>query len=145
LILSVLSAGIIAGAFGVLFNIRGKNILFAGLNGAIGFCIYFLIIYFGIASYIAMFFASTSMAVYAEIVARLRKAPASIFLVAALIPIVPGGGIFQFVLYLLQGATESATSTAFITLMETGGIAIGVIIVSSVIKMTPRRKTDKFR
>jgi len=140
-ILSVLSAGVVAGAFGLLFNVRGKNVLFAGINGSIGYSVFTLIIHLEIASFIAMFFASITMAVFAEIAARIRKAPASLFLVAALIPIVPGGGIFQFVLYILQGLRDAATSTGINALMETGGIAVGVIIVSSVIKMIPRRKT----
>jgi len=141
-ILSILSAGFVAGAFGILFNVRGKNVFFAGLNGSIGFSIYSLALHLGIGSYIAMFFASIGMAVYSEITARLRKAPASLFLVAALIPIVPGGGIFQFVLYILQGEISAATATGMITLMETGGIAIGVIIVSSVIKMMPHNHNN---
>jgi len=140
MILPILSAGIVACAFGVLFNVHGKNVFLSGLNGSIGFGIFSLTLHMGIASYIAMFFASMGMAVCAEIAARLRKAPASMFLVAALIPIVPGGGIFQFVLYLLQGERNSAISTGLGALMETGGIAIGIIIVSSVIKMMPRSK-----
>jgi len=140
MILPILFAGIVSLAFGVLFNVRGKNLLFAGANGIIGFSIFSLAIHMGMASYIAMFFASVAMAMYAEVAARLRKTPTSLFLVAALIPIVPGGGIFQFVLYLLQGAREAATTTGIVTLMETGGIAIGVIVVSSIIKMVPRRK-----
>lgn len=139
MILTILSAGVMASVFGVLFNIRGINVLFVGINGVIGFSIFTLSIHVGLASYIAMFFASITMASYAEIVARLRRAPALLFLVAALIPIVPGGGIFQFVLYILQGARESAVSTGVITLMETGGIAIGIIIVSSIIKIAYRR------
>jgi len=137
--LSIIFAGIVAVAFGVLFNVRGKNLLFAGVNGVMGFSIFSLLIYVGMASYVAMFFASVGMAVYAEVAARIRKTPTSLFLVAALIPIVPGGGIFQFVLYLLQGSREAATTTGIVTFMETGGIAIGVIVVSSIIKMVPRR------
>jgi len=140
LILSVLLAGIATVAFGVLFNIHGKTLLYVGLNGAIGFFIYSLSIHWGISSYTSMFFASTGMTIYAEIAARVRKTPASLYLIAALIPIVPGGGIYRFVLYLLQGIMEEALSTGVITLMETGGIALGVIVVSSVIKMTPRRR-----
>jgi len=139
MIISVVFAGVVAVAFGILFNMRGKNLVFAGANGIIGFSIFSFAIHVGMASYVAMFFASVAMAMYAEVAARLRKMPTSLFLVAALIPIVPGGGIFQFVLYLLQGAGEAATTTGIVTLMETGGIAIGVIIVSSVIKMVPRR------
>ena len=140
MIVSILSAGIVAVAFGILFNVRGKNVFFTGLNGAIGFGIYSIILHFEIRSYVAMLFASMGMAVCAEIAARVRKAPASIFLVAALIPIVPGGGIFQFVLYVLQTEISAATSAGMIALMETGGIAIGVIVVSSTIKIMPQRK-----
>jgi len=140
MILEILAAGIISVAFGFIFNIRGKNLIFTGLNGALGLGIFSLSLHLGTASYVAMFFATMVMAISAEIAARLRKAPASVFLVAALTPIVPGSGIFHFVLYLLQGAREAATATGVLTVMETAGIAIGVIIVTSFIKMIPRRK-----
>ena len=140
MILSILFAGVVAGAFGIFFNVRGKNLIFTIVNGTIGFGIFTLAIYLGGATYIAMFFSSVAMATYAEVAARIRKMPTSLFLVAALIPIVPGGGIFQFVLYLLQGAREYATTTGIVTLMETGSIAIGVIVVSSIIRTIPRRR-----
>lgn len=140
MILSILFAGVVAVAFGVLFNVRGKNLFLAGLNGLIGFAVFSAMVHMGTASYIAVFLASVAMAAYAEIAARIRKTPTSLFLVAALIPIVPGGGIFQFVLHLLQDGMEQAASVGIITLMETGAIAIGVILVSSIIRVVPRRR-----
>jgi uncharacterized membrane protein YjjB (DUF3815 family) len=135
MIFSVITAGIASGAFSIFFNIRGINTLFAAINGTIGFLIFSLLTQYGLASYIAMLFASMAMAAYAEILARLRKAPASLFLVAGIIPIVPGGGIFEFALSFIQGDNDMAVSIGIRTLLEAGSIALGIIIVSSVVKL----------
>jgi len=139
MMLNILFAGIISGAFGIIFNIRGKAIYTVAANGLVGYAVFQLSLHHGFSTYIAMLFASLVMSLNAEIIARILKMPASLFLIAALIPIIPGGGIYQFAMYLIQGLGEEAVVTAMTTLMETGGIALGVIIVSSVIKLTPRR------
>ena len=140
MIFTILLACVVTAAFGIIFNIRGKTLFYVGLNGAIGFCIYSVSLHFGVSSYTSMFFASTGMTIFAEITARLRRSPASLYLIAALIPIVPGGGIYQFVLYLIQGEMDSAFTTGVRTLLEAGGIALGVIVVSAAIKIRFRRK-----
>ena len=137
IIFQIFSAAIVAAAFGVLFNVRGKNLFFIGLNGFLGYLVYSVAVHYGYESYIGMFFASLIMAVYSEMAARFRKAPASTFLVAALIPIVPGGGMFRSVLILLQGDFAYAGIIALNTVLEAGAIAISIIIVSSVITLHP--------
>lgn len=131
--IQALAAGVAAMAFGLLFNIRGKNIVFAGLNGALGYGVYLLL--GGFQNYVSIFFASCAISLYAEIFARLRKAPASTFLIAAMIPLVPGGGIFQTFLYLLGGDAAEAVSKGLETLLEAGAICVGIVVVSSLVRL----------
>jgi uncharacterized membrane protein YjjB (DUF3815 family) len=140
MIWSIPAAAIISAAFGILFNVPGKKLIWCAINGALGFATLSILTYYGVSGYISIFFASAIMAIFAEVTARIQKIPTPLFLVAALIPIVPGGRIFQFVLYLLQGARDDATSMGISALIETGGIAIGVIFISSLIKLTPKIK-----
>lgn len=132
-------AGVAAWAFGILFNIRGVNLLFAGANGALGYLLYLLAVQAGGSNYSGLFVGALAMAALAEVLARLRKCPASVFLVAALIPMVPGGGMFRCMLYLLQGDTAQAASAALATLLDAGAIALAIILVSSLLETAPRR------
>ncbi len=126
-------------AFGILFNVQKKNLILTGINGGIGYLVYLLTLNQGFESYIGMLFASLLMSIIAEITARVRKTPASIFLAAALIPIVPGGGMFSCALHLLEGNNGLAIEAGIKTLLESGAIAIGIIVVSSFTKMIIHR------
>lgn len=143
MILKSLFAGVIAIAFGVLFNVHGKKLLLAGLNSAIGFFVYLFVEDLGYSSYVGMFFASLVISLFAEIFSRAWKVPATVFMVAALIPLVPGGGIFQTVLSALQKDFSTALAVGINTILEAAAIALGIIIISSVLKLVPNGITKK--
>jgi len=134
-LLKPIFAAAAAASFGILFNVRGKNLIFTGINGGFGYFIFALFTSHNYESYIGMFFASLVMTIFAEIAARKIKAPAAIFLAPALIPIVPGGRMFAFVLHLLEGNNQLAVADGIATLLQSGAIAIGIIIVSSMTKV----------
>lgn len=131
-------AAIATTSFGVFFNVRGKNLPITGLIGGIGYYLYTILVTNGFESYVGMFAASFVMAILAEFAARWRKAPATIFLAPALVPIVPGGRLFNFVLHLLEGNNDLAVVDGIYTLLESGSIAVGIIVVSSVTKVIVR-------
>ncbi len=134
MLVKVMFATVATASFGVIFNIRGLNLALAGITGGIGYLIVAVGATRGFETYIGMFLASLVMATLAEILARKRKAPASIFLAAALIPIVPGGRLFSFVMHFLEGDYQLAGVDGAATLLEGGAIAIGIIVVSSFTK-----------
>lgn len=135
MIAKTIFAVIATASFGILFNIRGLNLILAGINGGLGYLIVSVSTAEGAETYIGMFLASIAMTALAEILARYRKAPATVFLAAALIPIVPGGRLFNFVLHLLEGDYQTAAADGITTLLEAGAIAVGIIAVSSFTKV----------
>ena len=126
-------------SFGILFNVQKKNLLLAGVNGGLGYLLFSISTVNGFESHVGMFIASLGISVFAEIFARLQKAPASVFLAAALIPLVPGGTLFQFALNLLEGNNELALECGIRTILEAGALAVGIIVVSSLTKVFTRR------
>lgn len=140
IILKALSAGIVSAAFAVLFQIRGRKIAYAALCGALGYLVYLLL--YDINNLLAMFAASVVMALYSEIAARLFKSPATLFIIAGLIPIVPGGGMFSFVLKAMEGKLDEAASIGIMTLFEAGAIAGGIIMLSAISRMIFRIKKN---
>jgi len=61
-----------------------------------------------------------------------------VFLAGALIPIVPGGGLFSCVMQLLEGNNAQAVVIGIKTLFEAGAIAIAIIVISSLTKVVMR-------
>lgn len=120
--------------FGVVFQIRGKKLAYAAISGGISYLVY--LIFLDQSSVLACFWASCAITFYAEIMARRVKAPATVFLVAGLIPIVPGQGMYRCMFQALEGNLSVAAYTCYNTLLEAGAIAIGVAVVSSLVKIT---------
>ena len=69
LIKEVLATFIATIAFGVLFNIHGKNLFFAGIGGALGWLVYKIGLYCGLSVILSMFFSAIAFSAYSEIYA----------------------------------------------------------------------------
>lgn len=130
----ILSSFMASLGFGVLFNIKGNKLLLAGIGGSIGGTVYQIMIIFGASEIFSMFLGSISFSLYSEILARIYKTPVTTFLICALIPLVPGGGMYRTMLLVIQGKVEAALSMGLNTLSIAGVLVLGIMIVSTVIK-----------
>ena len=76
-----------------------------------------------------------AVAVYAEIMARLRKCPATSYLVISYFPLVPGFTIYQVMDYGIQGNTQLFLETFIRTFGIAGCIALGALAVSTAMRI----------
>lgn len=132
--LPVLYAFAACASFCPIFNIRGKNMLYAALGGALGWLIYLLSAGHG-TDIFQYFVASIAISAYAEIVARIRKSPSTCYLIIALLPLVPGGGVYYTMKSCIQGQFEEFADTGMHTLLIAGAIALGVLWVISMVRL----------
>ncbi|MBC3795723.1 threonine/serine exporter family protein [Acetobacterium tundrae] len=123
-------------AFAVVFNIKKNKLLFSALGGFVGqltFALFQLIIGNDVILYML---AAIAISLYAEIMARATSSPTTIYLAVALIPLVPGGGMYYTMLYFINGETDLGVSTGIHTLLISGAMAVGIILVSSLVTLT---------
>ena len=80
--------------FAIFFKMKGKQIILAGIGGAIAWAVYLLMAEYVEGEFIPNFVASVFVAIYAEIMARVNRAPTTIFLTAVAIPLLPGGSLY---------------------------------------------------
>ena len=90
-------------AFGLVYNIHGGGILICGLGGALGWFVYLAVQLFPIGSIPAAFAAAAAIAVFSECMARLRRCPVTGYLQVALLPLVPGSGIYYAMRHCVAG------------------------------------------
>jgi len=128
-------------SFGILFNIRGKNLIFASIGGGVGW-LFLLVLQqkFKLSPNFSLFAASIIIGIYSEIMARIFKSPVTIFAVCAIIPMVPGNGMYYTLYESVNGNVAKALSTGIQTLASAGVIATGIVLVSSVAKIINSRK-----
>ena len=78
---------------------------------------------------------SKVVSAWSEVMARLRKCPVTSYLLVALFPLVPGGGIYYTMEHALNGDTELFLDTLMHTLGLAGALAVGVLLVASVVRL----------
>lgn len=84
--------------------------------------------------------ASAAITLFAEVMARIQRAPVTIYLVPALIPLVPGGLIYEAMLHVLNGQNELFLSIGLHALTITGALTLGIVTVSSLMRLIYARK-----
>ena len=132
MILNCLYAFLSSLGFGVLFNIRDKNLIIASVGGALGWFTYLLSRKLQPSEIFSLFLAAMVVSIYSEIMARVFKTPVTIFIICGIIPLVPGGGMYFATLEAVKGNLEISMSKGIQTLFNAGAIAIGIVFVSSI-------------
>ena len=115
--------------FGIIFDLKGLKLLVAALNGMLGGIIYNLLLT-SQGEMMALFIASFSILAFAAIMARIIHCPTTILLISALVPLVPGGLMYETVLALIDNDMMLALSFALRTIYDVIAIVIGIVFAS---------------
>lgn len=129
-IIQIISAGLGAFGYSILFNIRRDKLLFAILGGSLTWLIYIFISHGCSNPFICNLTAAAFATLYAEVLARCKKAPTTCFLIPSVMPLIPGGGLY----YTISAAISKDTQMFeynFVNTVETAfGISIGIMFMS---------------
>ncbi len=129
--------------FGIIFNIRGKNLIFAALGGGLSWFFYLLLTQNKISNVVSLFISSIIFSIYSEICARYLKTPVTTLVICALIPLVPGAGMYYTMYESILGNVSEAASLGLDTISSAGALALGVIFVSTITKQVTNLKRVK--
>ena len=116
--------------FALMLKIKGRQVLYAGIGGLVTWGIYLACFEWLGSNFEANLIASVVVAVYAEVMARVNRAPATIFLTAAAVPLIPGGRLYYTMYGLVSEdkAMFAENGTAAITIAL--AISLGFVIVT---------------
>lgn len=133
--------------FGIIFNIKGRNLIFASLGGGLSWLCYLIFLDLGTSEVISMFFSSIIFSIYSESFARVLKTPVTTIIVCCLIPLVPGAGMYNTMYNIVTGNTHDAINLALHTLACAGSLALGIILVSTITRLIRniRIRTSKLK
>jgi len=139
----VIIAFVASFGFGIIFNIKGKNLIFAAIGGGLSWFCYLYLIQNGISTILSLFISSILFSIYSEICARYLKTPVTTLVVCALIPLVPGAGMYYTMYETILGNIKGAVELGLNTLASAGALALGVIFVSTITKQVTNLKKVK--
>jgi len=140
MILSFVYAFFASIGFSVLFNIPRKEMIYAGICGGLGWVCHDMMQDTGMSVIFTSFIGALIVGVMAEIFAKVRKMPATIFVVPGMIPLVPGYGLYFSMLSIIEKNYTEASRVGFETLIIAAVIASAIIIATTVGKLIRPRK-----
>lgn len=133
---SIITCLLGACSVGIMFNCQLKKILFGVGNILVTFVIYLIFEYYYGDNVFLQYFVPTLFAAFvAEILARLFKAPSTIFLVPAIIVLVPGGSLYYTVNFIVNSDMAQAKIWGESALLSLLGIAVGISVVSALFQI----------
>lgn len=119
--------------FSLLFKSNPRRTVFNALGGAITCVVYVVCCELFRHEFMQNFFPALVATAYAEIMARVLKAPATPILACSIIPLVPGGKLYYTTYYFVVGQMSLFKHTLTETLRIAAGLAVGIIVISVIV------------
>jgi uncharacterized membrane protein YjjB (DUF3815 family) len=132
-LITMFAAGTGSAGFAFFFNAKKSQILCAAISGLLISGIYLLLASQNDSILLDNMLCAMLVTAYAEIFARIMKAPSSVFLLPAIIPLVPGGFLYYGMYGLVTGENAVAWQNANATMLTGLGIAMGILVVSVIV------------
>ncbi len=121
--------------FAALYNLHGKKLWIAGVGGMICWGSYLGFLALIQNGFMTNLLATVAATTYAEMMARVQKTPVTVYLISAIIPMVPGGTLYYTMNYAIAKEWDLFYSYGQKTLMIAAAMAGGIMIVSSFFRM----------
>ena len=121
--------------FCILLNLHGPGMFLCIAGSILSWLAYRLFGFFGMSDLTAFLLSAATISVYAEIMARIRKCPATSYLLVALFPLVPGADIYYTMDYAVRGNTDAFLQHGLHTGAIAGTLAVGILLVSTAFRM----------
>lgn len=148
--LLVSALGAFGGTLGLscVLHAPRRTLLPAALMGMLGYVLYVLLArYAGQSLIFSYFFATVAVSVLCEIAARRMRLPSTIFLLSALVPLVPGYTFYCAMLALVENRGAATASYGMEAVQIVAAIAVGAAVSSAgfraLARIRARRMTDR--
>ena len=120
--------------FSLVFNLGKKHLIPAALGGFIAWGVYLLcmsVSWMGVL--MSTIAASLVSQIYSEVLARIYKAPTTVFAIPAVVPLIPGGSLYNTMYAAVIKDWVQFRYYGVQTLLGTLGISIGLSFVAGIL------------
>lgn len=131
LTVQLISCTIACVGFAMWFNVRGIQVLYTGIGALFTWLVYALMFEACGSNFISTLVGALFVAAYAQIMARVNRAPATIFLVTSAFPLVPGPNLYYMMYGIVMEDYAMARSEAMTLLLTCLGIVFGFLAVEA--------------
>ena len=126
--------------FGVVFRITPKDLLFAGLGGALARIALLTLTPVISSRLLYMTLSASVAALYAEFFAVTRRQPSTYFVYPSIIPLIPGDLFYYAITGIYLGAREWVELNGINCLISLAGLSVGFVLASTFVIHVRRKK-----
>lgn len=119
----------------MVYNVKRKHLLLAAAGGLIGWLIYARVVAVTGRIFFPSLCASIFAELYGEVLARIRRCPANIYVITTLIPLIPGGSLYYMMSSMIQKQWAVGRQYGMELLAYLLGLSIGICFVSAILNM----------
>lgn len=135
MILQIVGAFVAMYWFAVLIETPKKYLPMAGVVASIGWFVYLSCENLGAEAVLATFFSALTVTFISHVLARKVKTPVTIFLIAGIIPTVPGATMYRIAYYVILGDNDMSIHYLMEMFKIAGAIAVAIFIVDSIFRI----------
>ncbi len=118
--------------FSILFYVHPRRLPLASLGGFLTCAVYLVAGHFLSGELIPNLLGALVGAGFSDMAARRTKVPVSVYMLPSMIPLVPGGALYEAMIHMVSGAYAEAVMWGLLALRVAIGIAGGVLAASVV-------------
>ncbi|HOK42848.1 MAG TPA: threonine/serine exporter family protein [Thermoclostridium caenicola] len=128
----------------VAINIEKRLLLWAGLGGMLGILTALLVNPYVVSFSISQIFAGTIViGLYSELMAKVLKAPATVFVIPGIFPLVPGITAYKTIQAFVNNEVTEAILLGIDTIAKAFTIAFGIMLVTALFRLVRRTRVRK--
>lgn len=125
---SLLACSVGCFGFSLWFRVKRRHILWCTLGAFLTWTAYSLCFYFVSSNFWAILTGSVVCGVYSQIMARVNKAPATIFQTVSVFPMIPGAALYYAMYGVVMGDYSFAGEKGIALVMSCFGIVLGFLL-----------------
>ena len=126
--------------FAMMFGLRRRYLLPASLGGMLGWIIYLAMDAWTGSGFLSCLVAAAFGVLYAELLARRLKTPATLFVIPAIVPLVPGSTLYEAMSCAVRGDLDAARAYGSRTLELALAIAAGISFVVALRELQAKKQ-----
>lgn len=143
MIIEVCGAFLAILCFAIMLETPKKYIVYAGIVGAVGWLVFLIAEKMGANDVFATFLSAITIAFISHVFARVFKTPVTGFLIAGILPTVPGAGMYHIGYYLFQKDMDMLGYYITSVLQIAGVIAAALFLVDAFFRVVFQKSVDK--
>ena len=126
--------------FALLTRVPRRALLPSGLIAALVYMVYWLFPMMGISEYMAVFFGCLLGSILGHICARRMRIINTVYLMSAIVPVVPGLGLYRTMASLGQGRMQQGANQGVQAMIIIAMTALGLIMGSFLDRMVHEKR-----